>query len=301
MNEAKEFAARIQNIYIEHDQVKEVWKMLDSMRDEVKRNGKPRNLFVIGESGVGKSQILERYALKYPGYTKVDEFGTEIDIKPVLYCEIPNPFTILEFYQTIVSSLGAPNITGKPTIGAVKRQVFQLLKIQKTELLILDELDYIKHSRHVKPDEAMDTLKHVSNMANIPIVCIGTPEIEDLRVKDFQYYRRFIKKEITGFRACDENFCKLLRDIEDQIQPFYSLNLDNPATGLPELLHFASKGLVGLLTPLIIQAYRELGVFSEDFRDITKTKLTTDYLESAYKVIGGDIDEEEFQKMLIRK
>lgn len=115
--------------------------------------------------------------------------GTEIDVQPVAFLELPHPFTTLEFYQSIVTALGAPNLLSRPTVGAVKRQVFTLLRKQKVEMLILDEIDYINESRHVTPEEAMETLKHVSNSADVSLVCIGSPDVESLLKVKFQYFR----------------------------------------------------------------------------------------------------------------
>ncbi|ASJ56835.1 hypothetical protein BP422_26930 [Brevibacillus formosus] len=77
--------------------------------------------------------------------------------------ELPNPFTVLEFYQTIIKALGAPSIIGVPRIGDVKRRVFTLLKLQKVEMLILDEMSYIKNTKYVNSSDSMEALKHVSN------------------------------------------------------------------------------------------------------------------------------------------
>jgi len=298
MNECEAFAYRVKNIYIEHKQVLEVWKMLDSMRSEVKDGSNPRNLFIVGKSGVGKSEILKTYAKKNPDYIMTDSNGNEIDIKKILYVVIPSQVTFLEFFQSIVEELGAPHLFGRPTIGEVKRQVFKLLESQRVELLILDELDNILDSRYARPSEIMETIKYISNLANVPIVCSGTTRIENLRTSNFQIYRRFIRKVITEFSQCDEEFCKLLKGIEEQIKPIYPINMGELDTSLPQLFHALSKGLVGVLTPLIQQAYRELGVFDIGFNDIRMTKLNQICIKEAYKTVGGDIDEAEFLKMM---
>ena len=95
-SECKAFSQRIFNLYVDHPQVKNIWKKLDSMREFTRNSGKNApalNLFLVGESGVGKSTLTQKYAEKYPPYIEVDEFGTERDIIPVVWMEMPHPFS----------------------------------------------------------------------------------------------------------------------------------------------------------------------------------------------------------------
>ena len=297
----KDFADRVANIHIVHKKIKIIWSMLDSMRDHHNIGGNqnsPRHLFIMGMSGVGKSRMMEKYVDMNPGFIYKDQDGTEIDIKPVVYLEMPDKFTILEFYQSIITALGAPNILGRPTIGSVKRQVFTLLKFQKVEMLILDELDYIMGSRAVKPMEAMEAIKHVSNMAKVSVVCVGSLKIDDLRKLDFQYFRRYPKVNLDRFSACNEEFCEFLKSVENQIHCPIVLGFDNLEKGIPQLLFGMCNGFVGILTPILQEMFNITGVFLDDFDDFSKAKLTVDNLSKAYKNIVGDINQEEFIKMV---
>ena len=62
-----------------------------------------------------------------------------------------------------------------------------------------------------------------------------------------------------------------------------------------------SKGIVSIITRTIQEAYRLLGVFNEDFDDISKAKLSIDFIYAAYKNIVGDINMEEFEKAIYLK
>lgn len=299
-NEAKEFAERIANIHINHSKIQRIYDILTSMRCLGKfRNGdsSPVNLFIIGKSGVGKTKMIRKYVDQYPGYTKiVDEI--EYDIKPIVYLELPDPFTILELYQSIVRALGAPERLGRPSIGEVKRQVFNLLEKQEVEMLILDEMNYILSSRYVKPQEAMEAIKHIGNEANISLVCIGTPEVDNLRKLNFQYFRRFPKVELERFTKLNEEFCLFLKGIEEQIKPDQYIGLGDLDTFLPTMLFEMSKGMVSIITKTIQEAYRLAGVFNEDFNDVSKIKINVELLHDAYKNIVGDMTESEFEKAI---
>lgn len=175
------FAERVANLNILHPRVQEIWLLLDSIRHHNSFQGgknSPRHRFIMGLSGVGKTQMVRRYAEKCEGYTHTDEDGTERDIRPVLYVNLPDPFTIMEFYQSIVYSLDAPQIPGRPSIGDVKRQVFTLLKQQNVEMVILDEMDHILATRYIKAEEAMSAIKHLSNHGEYPLYVLGHQKLK---------------------------------------------------------------------------------------------------------------------------
>jgi hypothetical protein len=257
-------------------------------------------MFIIGDSGVGKSQMLKKYASEYPGYTRIDEDGTEYDIKPVVFMELPDPFTILEFYQSIVKALGAPQLLGRPTIGEVKRQTFELIKTQEVEILLLDEMNYILSTKYIKPGQAMEAIKHVGNTANISLACIGTPETQQLQSLNFQYFRRFPITRLERFTECNDEFCSFLSGIEDYLKPPKPIGLGDKETFLPQLLHEISKGIVGIITPTIQEAYRLLGVSGESIYDYQKAALTIPALREAYQNIVGDLNMDDFKTILNR-
>ena len=299
-NKASEFAERVANIHINHSKIQRIYNVLTSMRCLGKvGQGKnsPVGLFIVGQSGVGKTRMIKKYTDLNPGYTKIID-DIEYDIKPVVYLELPDPFTILELYQTIIRALGAPERLGRPTIGEVKRQVFTLLQKQEVEMLILDEMDYILSSKYVKNQEAMEAIKHISNVAKISLVCLGTPPVDSLRKINFQYFRRFTKIQFERFSELDGEFCLFLKNIEEQIKPFELIGLGDLDTGLPQIFYDMSKGLVSIITATIQEAYRLVGVFNKDFNDVSKSKLDLDLLYTAYKNIVGDMTETDFQKAI---
>jgi hypothetical protein len=303
MNE-NSFPERVANISVEHPRIKCIWDIMDSIRLQLrlgKDNNSPRNLFVEGLSGVGKSMMSQKYAQHNPRYIEVDEEDTEYDIVPVLYVKLPDSITPREVYLSIIEALGAPQPRGKVTVGEAKRQVFTLLNNQKVEMLILDEMDYMLTSRHMTSREAMEAIKYISDKADLCLVCIGTIEIEKLRKLDFQFYRRFPLKELKRFEECNDEFCEFLKSIEQQINPPKPIGLGSLETFLPELLFSMCKGLVGVLTPIICQAYTILGLFEEKQVDYSKMELTVDVLDQAYKKVIGDVSDEDYERMIFKQ
>lgn len=297
--EVKSFANRIRRLYIEHQEVNRIWSKFDSLRlcnslsDEeeildIEDEKDPRHLILMGLSGVGKSQIGKRYVKRNPGYT-LETDDEKIDIKPVIYVELPFPFTQLHFYTAILKALGTDNFRRDERINHVKNRVLWLLKKQKTEMIIFDEMNFIMRTKRFDDQEAMEMLKDLTNKCQLCIVCMGTPKIEVLRNMEDEYIRRFGKDMIQRFEECDDNFCNLLSDIEQTIQPPEEIGLGDVSTGYPQLLHFYSQGRIGYLHAILKEAYRLLGVFG-DCEDLHKLVLTVDILRQAKFNLFGESD-----------
>jgi len=87
---------------------------------------------------------------------------------------MPNPLTVMGFYQVLLKALGAPISIGKKMIGNVRRQAFTLIERNKVEMIILDEMDYIVNERAVRCDDTMLEIKNFLNSARVSIVIVGT-------------------------------------------------------------------------------------------------------------------------------
>ncbi|QTH41664.1 hypothetical protein J4772_29700 [Cohnella sp. LGH] len=116
---------------------------------------------------------------------------------------------------------------------------------------------------------------------------MGTPKVEYLLDMEDEYFRRFKLERIMPFEECDERFCKLLNDIETAIQPPRRIQLGALESGLPQLLHEYCQGRIGYLHAILIEAYRLLGVFADDFRDISAAELTVTKLREAKESFFG--------------
>jgi hypothetical protein len=286
------FAERLLNLNVEHPKVKEIYRIFDSM---IKRPGKTRHLFITGPSNVGKSTLAEKYLEKYPPYEKVDDEGTEIDITPVILVEIPHPYTPKEFYHEVLHSLGAERLLGRQDVNDLKVKAYNLIGEQEVKLIIFDEINNILTSQW-NNKSAMDAIKQMANKTKVPLVLMGTPEAVGLRGEDEQYKSRYRPKRLRRFKNCDEEFCAFLKELEKQIDPPKPLKLWDKSTNLPQLIHFMSKGKVGYITPILIEAFSILGVFDEDFDDFDNLIIDEVVLDEAYQIILGDEFDDNLDK-----
>ncbi|WP_409303948.1 TniB family NTP-binding protein [Peribacillus sp. SCS-155] len=280
------FANRISNLYVEHPKVLDIYNHLDTILAHRELEAKSRHTIIYGTGGVGKTKMAENYVSKHPPYTIIDEEGTHIDIVPVICIEIPDPFTYTELYFAILKGLGAPRIKG--TVGELKDRTRSLLEKQQVKMIIMDEIHNIIGC-NMGTKNAMKSLKHISNESNVSLVLLGTPEAKELMLDD-QYKTRFRPKVLYRFEECNEEFCHFLELLEKQLNPPFPIGLGDNNTLLPKILHHQCKGKVGFLVPIIIEAYRMLGVLEPEFNEFENAKLSVDILVQAHRAIIGDED-----------
>ncbi|WP_078543089.1 TniB family NTP-binding protein [Litchfieldia alkalitelluris] len=308
MNPYKEFQLRVVSIYVEHPDVTEIWNLLDGRRMyrrlnfEAGGNDTPINLFIKGKSRVGKTQMMKRYVTlnkKYEALEK-DEYGREVkvDVVPVVYVKLPSIFTPSGFYLKLLAGLGAPTITGK--IDELQERVYHLIRKQKVEMIILDEMDYILSVRYISKKQSMELVKDLTNSTDVAIVCVGTPDTEELRSLNSQLCGRFAPRTIDYFQECDERFYTVLELIDKQlgVEKYFCLSDRNSKLGI--ILHHLSYGLVGWLVPILNEAFRLIGVFDPGFNNLKILEnIDAEILMKAQQNIIGDMDDKKIKEQLL--
>ena len=301
-NEFKEFQDRIHHLFVEHSEITRIWKRMDknrlNMKGSMESDESPIHLFIEGKPGSGKSVLTKKYSKRYPGDTKVDEDETEYDLKPVLYMRLPVPFTYKGLYNNILKSMELP--FRNSDVDSIKNQAFSMLKKLEVELLIIDEMDYLLASTFVQRKAVMENIKDISNSADVCLVCVGTPAIEELRTLNTQHIRRYPKTVLKHFDQCDERFINFIKKIEEQLDPPPGmLDWSSSGSAFPELLFHLTGGLVGWIKPILKEAFELIGVFDEDFNDFTRLKLLTgSILAEAQINIIGEFGDEDMDKIL---
>lgn len=276
---------RIQKSWVKHEQIEEKWKKFDQLRElrnKAEYGTHIQHGILIGPSGVGKSTLAEKYTDKHP-LLRLEEKHK----RPVVYMEIPEPFTVGEFFSSLIEHLGG-TLVGTRTIGALKRRVIHHLTNLEVELLFLDEIQYINYSKHVRPEKAMELIKHIANISKVVLVLIGPPEANKLRLFNKQYKRRFEKIEIKRFNYCDQAFCNFLCENEKQIGISFSDRPWNPDEALPTVIHKMSYGIPDTIKKI----YRQVAFIIRE-KEIDSKKVSVEILHDAYKrylLSGGEED-----------
>ncbi|MBV02479.1 MAG: hypothetical protein CL800_08830 [Citromicrobium sp.] len=151
--------------------VKRIFKLLDDLRVNYVEEG-DTNCLITGESGSGKSELVKRYAAKYPR-RELEEY-THI---PVLYVQLSSPQTPKAFTQQILAAIGDPQ-GGK----AIKTKEAGFAEIKRycrecgVELIILDEMQTVIQNRSPGVMASItDWFKDLMNHSKVPVAMVGMP------------------------------------------------------------------------------------------------------------------------------
>lgn len=151
--------------------VKRIFKLLDDLRVNYVEEG-DTNCLITGESGSGKSELVKRYAAKYPR-RELDEY-THI---PVLYVQLSSPQTPKAFTQQILAAIGDPQ-GGKSirTKEAGFAEIKRYCRDCGVELIILDEMQTVIQNRSPGVMASItDWFKDLMNHSKVPVALVGMP------------------------------------------------------------------------------------------------------------------------------
>lgn len=244
----------------------------------LKGHGKtPRCMLLVGESGAGKTTVIEQFKLSYPRCDTV--VSTRI---PVFSATIPRPATIKGVIGNMLQSI-SPNISLQRTQANMSRQLYTLLSECKVKLIVLDEFQHmVEHTTKNNAIEVSDWIKTIINETKIPIVLCGLPSAEHVIHVNPQLARRFqTVSRLESFRwpADQPMFTKMLAAIDKELPFTQSSGLSNLA--MPKRLMTASMGNMATLMQLIFTA-AEIAIVKD------KPRIELEDFYTAYDKHGRD-------------
>ena len=244
----------------------------------------PRCMMLTGESGVGKSTILETFEAAYPRVER--DTYTEI---PVFQAEVPDPVTLGGVISSLLHELGDPH-SEVGTIPSRAKRLFTLLSECKVRLIILDEFQHLTQTATAKQmAEISDWLKSMINKTKIPVVLCGIPSALDVLRCNSQLMGRFpIRTQINPYYWDEDRlvFTKVLDGIDRQLPFAHPAGL---AEGdMPLRLMAASNGCMRPLMGLI----KEACIFASTDH---ASRISTTHLANAYRKVGLDVAFKPFE------
>jgi adenylate kinase family enzyme len=253
----------IRKAFIRIPRVEQVMKRIEELFAYQCEGEEPEHLVLIGESGVGKSTLLERYVATHARIVH-DEF-TEI---PALYVEVPASCSIKKLAGEMLLAMGSPfwNHGDEPQRT---HQLLTLLRACKVRLVVLDEVNHLVERGTSKTHYAVgEWIKQLSDQSAVSFVLAGTPRAEELLVTNEQLRSRFSEVEhlaplglgspedASVFRAVLRTFQKLYAELD-------SVELASPSTC--KLMAYATGGRLRALRRLLVRAV-EIGASMEEPR-----------------------------------
>lgn len=154
------------NTLIETPEFERAWGRIKDCHHSARGGGRPRHLRLFGQSGVGKTFIIDQYAESHPGKQLADR--TTI---PVLVVPLPAAPTLKAIYETVLKRLGA---AGSGRVDELQRRAITLIRNLSVELLVLDEMNHVLDRGRTKTRESLtDSLKAFVDAIGIPTIFAG--------------------------------------------------------------------------------------------------------------------------------
>lgn len=242
-------------IWIGHHDAKLIHARLDRML-KTPPSDRPKNLLVFGESNVGKSTILKRWAkatnemAAAAAEAQDPETMGEWAVVPVVRVQTPPKGDEGRLYDNILRAMGFPlPISYSPS--AKCQTVLKLLANNQTKILMLDEFHNALSGRFDQRLHFNVVIKNLTNEAGIPLVVAGVETVELVFRKEDQLHRRFTRIKLEAWRD-NEDWRKLLRSFERLIPLKHPSFLSQPE--MATTLYEVSSGRIGDLSDVLREA-----------------------------------------------
>lgn len=216
------------------------------------RVGAFRCALILGESGTGKSKLLEHLASLFPERRSVEGV-----IRPVVMVEMPHHTTPVSILQSILNALGDPR-PAKGNRDEKMRRVGILLKEQGVRLLLLDDFQHlVDKGQDIVLYESAECLKEILITKGVGIVAAGLEDARRVVLSDEQLIRRSPKPILVPRYdwiddSSQDELVGLLAEMRRRMSAFDLPLLEHPDMALR--IYLASGGLLGYVADILAQA-----------------------------------------------
>lgn len=206
---------------------------------------KCRCAFVTGETGAGKSTLIEYYASQHPRVS-----GRNVDCAPVVCVRAPGRSTVKGLGSAILIKLGSPSPASWSDFE-ITNHVIKLIRAMDVQLLIIDEVQDLlewKRNSSLFPTLVANFVQSIIDTTATGVVLVGLPNIETIADQERQLAGRtgaYIR--MTGLRPTSPteraDFKLLMEALGMRSHlPFFA-PLDSPLIALR--IQIASAGYIG--------------------------------------------------------
>src|SRR4051794_39478113 len=162
------------------------------------RNSRMPSLLIIGESGIGKTQLDLKFCRDHP--PRFDEESRRT-VSPVVSVQMPAAPTDRLFYMTLLRAVGA---VFSPRISTAEAMIMALRLYADlgVRMVVFDETHNMLSGTFRDQRRILTQLRYLSNELRVSVVCLGIETARDAISGDPQLARRFGLVELPawGFR-----------------------------------------------------------------------------------------------------
>lgn len=264
-------------------QVKRIQDRLEELVDYQCDGEEPEGLAILGETGTGKTTLLENFVqlkprVEHPEFTEM----------PVLYAEVPARCTTKMLAGELLRVLGSL-FWNRGDEADRTQQLHTLLKACRVRIIILDEVNHLADRGAEKSHYYVgDWIKQLMRSSGVPVVLAGTPAASILCDTNEQLDDRF--REQIALQPLSMEASRI-RELRSVLGTFLGLMQDVPCIDITEEVHarsiaFATAGRLRDIRRLLVRAV-EIAAKQPRF-SITRSTLSQAFLE----VIHRDADAE---------
>ncbi|MDP5033108.1 TniB family NTP-binding protein, partial [Paraglaciecola sp.] len=220
MNDFAEKYRLVRELFVASPYLSSLMDEFDECLQDSKLGGAAQCMLVTGNTGSGKTSLINKYIENYPRNELTDR--TKV---PVLFTSIPENATPIRASQAMLSDLGDPFCYSSNDSEALKKRLITLLKNCQVDLIFIDEFQHLIERKNNKVlHRAADWLKMIIVESNIPVILFGMPYSTVILDVNSQLNGRILfKRKLIPFQINDnherQNFLKFLK-VFDQGLPF---------------------------------------------------------------------------------
>lgn len=218
------------------------------------------SLLIVGQSGSGKSTVLDFYLQNFPRVRHQDR--TEIPVLKVLTPEGP---TVKSLAEAILTAMHDPAASHGTTTVKTQR-IIHLFRECGVQLLLLDEFHHFYDTHRIKEGvRVTDWLKNLLNASSIPIVLFGLPLAIVALNSNRQLRRRFASPHVLSefrFQTSEEQreFRGVLAQMQGKLPVKNGIDISDPVVA--RRFYYATHGLIDYVVKLLDDAALHLGANS---------------------------------------
>jgi hypothetical protein len=158
------------------------------------RNWRMPSLLILGEAGIGKTQIDRKFARLHP-----PEIGRERGrtTMPVVSIQMPPGVTQRILYLTLLETIGVHGPAR--AMFETKTQALRALRDLEVRVIVFDEVHNLLAGGFREQRKILAELRYLSNELMLSFVCFGTHDAREAFAGDSQLARRFGLSELGAW------------------------------------------------------------------------------------------------------
>ena len=246
----------LSTIFVLSPKLNQILELMEDCRLDSKLTNDPQCMLVTGDTGAGKTSLIEYYHKEKPNLE--GEYASKITI---LSTSLPESSTPITAAQQLLYDLGDPFYSKSDNIIELTAKLVVLIKNCQVEMIIIDEFQHMIEFKTKKVlFRVADWLKMLIVRTKVPIILFGLPYSELILQTNKQLAGRFLlRQNLEPFRIklkANRNYFLSFLNAVDKALPFESSsNLTDQK--ISKAIYVASKGNLRNLMVLINYAVKK--------------------------------------------